>query len=127
MALLSFPKLLILDEPTNGLDPAGIGEIRELIQSLPTRYGITVLLSSHLLSEIDQMATTVGIISEWNLLFQGSRNRLREKSNSTIYLKTEDNMQAEQLLINHGYNPTFIENRLYIGYLEDKEVANVNR
>lgn len=62
ISLLSFPKLLILDEPTNGLDPSGIGEMRELIKSLPSRYGITVLLSSHLLSEIEQMATSVGII-----------------------------------------------------------------
>ena len=69
MSLLAFPKLLILDEPTNGLDPAGIGEIRELIKSLPKRYGMTVLISSHLLSEIDQIATSVGIISEGKLLF----------------------------------------------------------
>jgi len=69
MSLLAFPKLLILDEPTNGLDPAGIGGIRELIKSLPKRYGMTVLISSHLLSEIDQIATSVGIISEGKLLF----------------------------------------------------------
>ena len=61
-ALLGFPKLLILDEPTNGLDPAGIQEMRELICSLPAEYGITVVVSSHLLSEIDQMADHVGII-----------------------------------------------------------------
>ena len=61
-ALLGYPKLLILDEPTNGLDPAGIQEMRELIRSLPGRYGMTVVVSSHLLSEIDQMATDVGII-----------------------------------------------------------------
>lgn len=59
MAIVSFPKLLILDEPTNGLDPAGIGEIRELIKSLPLQYGMTVLISSHLLSEIEQTATAV--------------------------------------------------------------------
>ena len=55
-------KLLLLDEPTNGLDPAGIQEMRELIRSLPERYGMTVMVSSHLLSEIDQMATHTGII-----------------------------------------------------------------
>lgn len=80
MALLAFPKLLILDEPTNGLDPAGIGEIRELIKSLPERYGITVLLSSHLLSEIEQIATSVGIITQGNLLYQGSMASLRQKT-----------------------------------------------
>ncbi|MFQ7856837.1 MAG: ABC transporter ATP-binding protein [Flavonifractor plautii] len=61
-ALLGFPRLLILDEPTNGLDPAGIQEMRELIRSLPGRFGMTVVVSSHLLSEIDQMADHVGII-----------------------------------------------------------------
>ena len=62
MALARFPKLLILDEPTNGLDPAGIEEMRELIKMLPKQYGMTVMISSHILSEIDQMATVVGII-----------------------------------------------------------------
>ena len=64
MALLRNPKLLILDEPTNGLDPSGIHEIRELIKEIPNTYGSTVLISSHLLSEIDQMATHVGIITK---------------------------------------------------------------
>ena len=72
-ALLGFPRLLILDEPTNGLDPAGIQEMRELIRSLPGRFGMTVVVSSHLLSEIDQMADHVGIIREGRLVFQDTR------------------------------------------------------
>ena len=126
MALLAFPKLLILDEPTNGLDPAGIGEIRELIKSLPARYGITVLLSSHLLSEIEQIATSVGIISEGNLLFQGSMASLQQKNRSTIFLKTGDNAKARQLL-NPGYSPVQSGSRLEFNNLEDTEVAEVNR
>ncbi len=70
MAIMKFPKLLILDEPTNGLDPAGIEEIRELIKSLPEKYGMTVLISSHLLSEIDQIATSIGIINHGELVFK---------------------------------------------------------
>ena len=70
MALARFPKLLILDEPTNGLDPAGIEEMRELIKMLPKQYGMTVMISSHILSEIDQMATVVGIINQGCLIFQ---------------------------------------------------------
>ena len=62
-SLLNDPELLILDEPTNGLDPSGIIEIRQLIKRLPSEYGMTILISSHLLSEIDQMATTVGIVT----------------------------------------------------------------
>lgn len=78
-ALLNFPKLLILDEPTNGLDPAGIQEMRELIRSLPEKYGMTVLISSHLLSEIDQIVDDIGIIANGKLKYQGSLNRLHEQ------------------------------------------------
>lgn len=70
IALLSNPELLILDEPTNGLDPFGIQELRELIQSFP-KMGITVILSSHILSEVSQVVDDIGIISEGKLLFQG--------------------------------------------------------
>lgn len=77
-ALLNFPKLLILDEPTNGLDPAGIQEMRELIRSLPEQYGMTVIISSHLLSEIDQIVDDIGIIAGGKLKYQGSLERLHE-------------------------------------------------
>ncbi len=77
-ALLSFPKLLILDEPTNGLDPAGIQEMRELIKTLPRQYGMTVIVSSHLLSEIDQMAEDIGIIANGKMMYQGELNMLHE-------------------------------------------------
>ena len=83
-ALLGNPELLILDEPTNGLDPSGIIEIRELIKSMPKEHGITIVLSSHLLSEIDQMATQVGIISKGQMIFQDSISKLREQSTSKI-------------------------------------------
>lgn len=89
-ALLSFPKLLILDEPTNGLDPAGIQEMRELICSLPEKYGMTVIVSSHLLSEIDQMAEDIGIIANGKMMYQGSLHLLhqtdREKNLEEIFL-----------------------------------------
>lgn len=78
-ALLGNPDLLILDEPTNGLDPAGIHEIRALIKDMPKQQGITVVVSSHLLSEIDQMATHVGIVDHGKLLFQNSIEQLRAK------------------------------------------------
>ena len=69
-ALLNDPELLILDEPTNGLDPFGIQELRELIVSFSEK-GMTVILSSHILSEVSQVADTIGIISGGKLLFQG--------------------------------------------------------
>ncbi len=77
-ALLSFPKLLILDEPTNGLDPAGIHEMRELIRSLPQKYGMTVIVSSHLLSEIDQLADNIGIIANGKMMYQGTLSNLHD-------------------------------------------------
>lgn len=81
-ALLSFPKLLILDEPTNGLDPAGIQEMRDLIRSLPQKYGMTVIVSSHLLSEIDQMADDVGIIANGKMMHQGPLDMLHKLDES---------------------------------------------
>lgn len=127
MALLAFPKLLILDEPTNGLDPAGIGEIRELIKSLPARYGITILLSSHLLSEIEQIATSVGIISEGKLLFQGSMASLQHESRTSILLKTGDNVRAEKILLARAYSPARMGSRLKFTNIADTEVAEMNR
>lgn len=89
MALLGNPKILILDEPTNGLDPVGIQEIRELIRSLAKDKGITVIVSSHLLSEIEQMADYVGIINHGELLFQGELASLETDGNSLedVFLK----------------------------------------
>lgn len=77
-ALLGRPPVLILDEPTNGLDPFGIHEIRNLIQSLPDLYGCTVLVSSHMLTEIERMADDIGILNHGRLLFEGSLDELRQ-------------------------------------------------
>ena len=76
-ALLGEPPVLILDEPTNGLDPAGIHEIRNLIKSLPKRYDCTILISSHMLSEIELLADDIGILNHGRLLFEGSLDDLK--------------------------------------------------
>lgn len=101
-ALLGYPKLLLLDEPTNGLDPAGIQEMRKLICSLPARYGMTVFVSSHLLAEIDQMATHVGIIDNGALIFQNELSVLHEHSRARMKLLTTDNAAANSLLKQAG-------------------------
>lgn len=93
-ALLGFPKLLILDEPTNGLDPAGIQEMRELICSLPKQYGMTVMVSSHLLGEIDQMATHTGIIDRGCLIWQDTLAHLHEHSRKQIRLRVMNSRAA---------------------------------
>ena len=82
MAILGNPKLLILDEPTNGLDPAGIQEMRQLICSLPKERNMTVIISSHLLSEIEQMADQVGIIHHGHMLYQGTLANLETQGDN---------------------------------------------
>ena len=79
-ALLGRPPILILDEPTNGLDPSGIHEIRNLVKSLPDLYDCTILISSHMLSEIELMADDIGILNHGRLLFEGSLDDLRQNA-----------------------------------------------
>lgn len=81
-ALIGRPPILILDEPTNGLDPVGIHEIRTLIKSLPQQYDCTVLVSSHLLSEVELMADHIGILNHGHLLFEGTMQELRSCARS---------------------------------------------
>lgn len=100
IALLHDPELLILDEPTNGLDPHGIVEIRELIRRLNRENGVSIMVSSHLLSEVERMATHVGIINKGKLLFQGTLHELQNMKiqQNFIYLETSNNSAALQLL-----------------------------
>ena len=87
MALLGSPKLLILDEPTNGLDPAGIQEMRALIRNMPAATGATVLISSHLLGEMEQMVEQVGIIDHGRMLFEGPLTELQRHSKGALTLR----------------------------------------
>lgn len=123
MALARFPKLLILDEPTNGLDPAGIEEMRELIKTLPKQYGMTVMISSHILSEIDQMATVVGIINQGCLIFQERMSVLDTQREPQIVLRTSDNNRAYQLL--KKVNPQRTADGLQIGALTNEQTGAV--
>ena len=124
-ALLGFPRLLILDEPTNGLDPAGIQEMRELICSLPKQFGMTVVVSSHLLSEIDQMADTVGIIREGELVFQDTLETLHARSQHQLALRTTDNQAAGELLGQCGLEARQEGEFLRIPLLEDGDTARL--
>lgn len=124
-ALVGNPKLLILDEPTNGLDPAGIQEMRDLIRSFPKQYGMTVMVSSHLLSEIDQIATDVSIINHGRLIFQGSISLLREKSTQKIAFRTLNNKLAENILKIKGIPCEKQDGFLMISKHTDEEIAHV--
>ncbi|WP_370338995.1 ABC transporter ATP-binding protein [Parvularcula marina] len=114
-ALLGKPQLLILDEPTNGLDPSGIAEVRELIKSLPERTGTTVLLSSHLLSEVEQMADTCALINKGKLLFQGPLEELKASAGAFLIAEVDDPARAAEVFTNSGLEPnirgSFVEAR----------------
>ena len=126
-ALLGYPKLLILDEPTNGLDPAGIQEMRELICSLPERFGMTVVVSSHLLSEIDQMADHVAIIREGELVFQDTLEALHGRSRHHLALRTTNNAVARSLLAQRDVRCTEEEGYLILPILSDEIAAQLTR
>ena len=102
MALLGSPKLLILDEPTNGLDPAGIQEMRALIRSMPAATGATVLISSHLLGEMEQMVEQVGIIDHGHILFEGPLTELQRHSRGNVTLRLLDPAKAAPILRANG-------------------------
>jgi ABC-2 type transport system ATP-binding protein len=110
LALLNQPRLLILDEPTNGLDPAGIHEMRDLIRRLPAEFGATVFLSSHLLSEVEQIATHIGIIHHGRLLFQGTLAELQAQRRESLTIginyreRPEQAEKAIQCLTAAGWN-----------------------
>ena len=97
-ALMGNPELILLDEPTNGLDPAGIQEMRELIRSLPATHGCSVLVSSHLLSEMDQMSDYVGIISSGRMVWQGPLAGLHAQAQGWLDLHTTNDERAATLL-----------------------------
>ena len=101
-ALIGMPKLLILDEPTNGLDPAGIQEMRALIQDMPAATGATVLISSHLLGEMEQMVEQVGIIDHGHMLFEGPLAELQRHSRGSVTLRLLDPAKAAPILRAHG-------------------------
>jgi ABC-2 type transport system ATP-binding protein len=105
LALLREPELLILDEPTNGLDPAGIREIRELVRSFPAEHGVTVFISSHLLSEVEQTASHVGIIHHGRLLFQGELMTLQQERRPRVRLEVGDVSAAAAIVEAGGWTP----------------------
>ncbi|ATP41686.1 bacitracin ABC transporter ATP-binding protein [Solibacillus sp. R5-41] len=124
-SLLHNPELLILDEPTNGLDPSGIIEIRNLIKRLPSEYGMTVVISSHLLSEIDQMATTVGIVSKGKMIFQDSIEAMRMHAQPKVIFKVNKSEQAWRSLVANGIKAECKEGQIVLDECSDEKVAQI--
>jgi lantibiotic transport system ATP-binding protein len=127
IALLHDPDVLILDEPTNGLDPSGIIETRELIRELNLSYGKTILVSSHLLSEVEKMATHVGIIHKGKLLFQGALQELHQlkSKQSAIEVEVSDTGKASQVL--HLFPVQKVNgSRLLVNFESRERIAMMN-
>lgn len=128
VALLPIPELLILDEPTNGLDPAGIHEMRELIRRMPEQNGVTVFLSSHLLAEIEQVATHIGIIDRGHVIFEGVPDELRASYQDEATLLTDRARDAQQLLQANGWASSYNGNgHLNVRVNGPSDVAVLNR
>lgn len=128
IALLHNPKLLILDEPTNGLDPNGIIEIRELLKKLNKELGTTIVISSHLLAEIERMVTHVGIIHKGSVLFQGTLNdlHLKQTQSSTVKFTTDNAAKTQELIAAQGLKPVQSNGAVSIPIAEKEVVAKIN-
>ena len=126
-ALFGKPDIILLDEPTNGLDPAGIQEMRELICSLPERFGMTVVVSSHLLSEIDQMADHVAVIREGELVFQNTLEALHGRSRHHLALQTTNNAVAHTILQESSVPCQEEDGYLILPILSDEIAAQLTR
>ena len=126
LALVSDPELLLLDEPTNGLDPNGIIEIRNLMIDLTTKHNKTILVSSHLLAEIERTATHVGIINKGELLFQGTITDLQNLSKPTIKIETDHAEKTAVLLAEVAEIIEQKENTTTIIFKSREDMANIN-
>lgn len=129
IAMLNEPKLLILDEPTNGLDPNGIIEIRELLRRLNRQNGITVVVSSHLLAEIERLVTHIGIINKGRMLFQGTLDELKQKQQQSvsIVIDTSDSEKARQILAQIDVKAAAQNGRCILPALPKERIAQINR
>ena len=129
-AVLSKPELLVLDEPTNGLDPAGMKKMRDLFKMLCTEYGITIIISSHILSEIESIADTIGIINHGNMMKEISMKEISEMNTTYIELSTHDTKKAAYLLADKLELSNFKiidENniRIYDGQITTNDISKV--
>ncbi|MEP6675933.1 MAG: ATP-binding cassette domain-containing protein [Ferruginibacter sp.] len=128
VALLNNPSLLILDEPTNGLDPNGMLEIRELLKKINTERGITILISSHLLNEIEKLVTHAGIIHKGSIMFQGTLNELmsRQQQSSFTIIDTNENSKTIKILQGHNIPASLKNDRLLLPVTNKYEIAKLN-
>ena len=127
LSLLPKPKLMILDEPTNGLDPTGILDLRNLIKKLNKEEGITFIISSHILPEIEKLVNRIGIISKGKIQFQGSLKELQELQQKHIFLhiNTSDNNKALSVL--ESFQPKMVNGEILLNSEDSNQSAQINR
>ncbi|MDU1643549.1 ATP-binding cassette domain-containing protein, partial [Peptoniphilus harei] len=123
IALIGNPKFLILDEPINGLDPYGIEEMRDLFKSIVKNSNTSILISSHILDEIEKISTHIGILKNGSLTYSGSLEEYRELHPPVIVLKTSDNIKASKILALSQEN--IIDDYLVLGNKSKEEVAKI--
>lgn len=123
MALIGSPKLLILDEPINGLDPQGIEEMRNLFKNIVKNTTTSILISSHILDEIEKISTHIGILREGNLVYNGSLEEYRRLHPPFISLRTSDNKKVLELLNLDQSN--IQENKIILGKKSNQEIASI--
>lgn len=126
-ALLHSPKLLVLDEPTNGLDADGMIEMRHLLAGLNREHGTTILISSHLLAEVGKLATHVGVISGGRMVFEGTIDQLGSRAPPTVRLSTSDDPRAATILAAAGIESQFVDGKIVVPAMSADSVADVNR
>jgi len=129
LALLHSPSLLILDEPTNGLDPNGIIEMRELLKKLNEVNKITIIISSHLLSEIEKLVTDIGIIHKGSILFQGTLKELQMKQamTATVVFETNNNEQTMEVMKAHQLDPVSANGQVIVSLEDKQKIADLNK
>ena len=123
-ALLGAPRLLVLDEPMNGLDPDGIRDMRSLIRDLPARSAVTLFLSSHLLGEVQQTATHIGLMDRGQLVLQGSLTDLLMQAGARLFIRADG---CEAWLCAHGHAPVREGQGWLVRVDDDSAAADINR
>lgn len=129
VALLHQPSLLILDEPTNGLDPNGIIEMRDLLKKLNKEQGISIIISSHLLGEIEKLVTHVGIISKGNMVFQGTLSDLvsKQQRSSRLTIETSDLERTKNVIRSLNLDGSVEANKIIMPVLSKEMIASLNK